>query len=54
MQRSIWMEPFPFYTLCMVITYATHIYDIEDGKKLFAVSYALCFVRYYWVDNIMS
>ena len=30
------MDSFPFYTLGMVITYATQIYDIEDGKKCFA------------------
>ena len=30
------MEPFTFYILGMGITYATPIYDIEDGKKVFA------------------
>ena len=36
MQRSIWTELLTFYAMVMGITYATPIYDIEDGKKVFA------------------
>ena len=35
-QRSVLMEPLPFYTMVMGITYATPIHDIEDWKKVFA------------------
>ena len=37
LQKSIWLKPFPFFTLGIGVTYATPIYstDPTDGKQIF-------------------